>query len=283
MTTEKDLEHDHSPEAIAERLDRGPAVSYLRDWVYGGIDGAVTTFAVVAGALGADLAARYVIIMGIANLVADGFSMAAGNFSGTRAENEEFRRVRAMEERHVALHPDGEREELRQIFAAKGFAGADLDDLVRIVTKKKRHWIDVMMAEEHGLALADRSELRAALATFSAFILCGAVPLVPFMLSLPSPAMLATFATGFTFFAIGATKARWSLVPWWRSGLETFAIGMGAASMAYVLGEGLAKLIRTAQMRPADRPRSRSHTCARCCLPAVRCCCRCSSRYAAPA
>ena len=102
MEVETDLEHDHSPHAIARRLQRGPDASYLRDWVYGGIDGAVTTFAIVAGALGADLAARFVIIMGIANLVADGFSMAAANYSGTRAENDDFERIRAMEERRPA-------------------------------------------------------------------------------------------------------------------------------------------------------------------------------------
>jgi VIT1/CCC1 family predicted Fe2+/Mn2+ transporter len=243
MTGPDTLEHDHSPQEIARRLHQGPEASYLRDWVYGGIDGAVTTFAIVAGALGADLSTRYVIIMGIANLVADGFSMAAANYTGTKAENDEFDRIREMEERHVELHPDGEREEIRQIYASKGFDGDDLDDLVRIITKKRQHWIDVMMAEEHGLALGDRSAARAALATFAAFVVCGAVPLIPFVMSLSGAAIWATLATGVTFFGIGAIKARWSLTAWWRSGLETCAIGMAAAGMAYLLGEGLAKLI----------------------------------------
>jgi VIT1/CCC1 family predicted Fe2+/Mn2+ transporter len=243
MGAEAELEHEHSPQAIAARINHGPAANYLRDWVYGGIDGAVTTFAIVAGALGADLATRFVIIMGIANLVADGFSMAAANYSGTRAENDDFERIRAMEERHIALDPEGEREELRQIFASKGFEGKDLDALVGIISKRKRHWIDVMMAEEHGLALADRSAGRAAAATFMAFVLCGAIPLIPFIIFLSQPALWATLATGLTFFLIGALKARWSLTPWWRSGLETCAIGMAAAGMAFLLGEGLANLI----------------------------------------
>ena len=87
------LEHEHTPEAIAERLGRGARHNYLRDFVYGGIDGAVTTFAVVAGTIGANLATRIVLILGAANLIADGFSMAASNFLGTRAERDDYRRV----------------------------------------------------------------------------------------------------------------------------------------------------------------------------------------------
>ena len=89
------MEHGHSREAIARRLARPPSVSYLRDWVYGGIDGAVTTFAIVAGVVGADLSNRVVLILGLANVVADGFSMAASNFSGTRTELEEKAHLRA--------------------------------------------------------------------------------------------------------------------------------------------------------------------------------------------
>ena len=87
----RELEHRHDSSSIRRRFAAGPSVSYIRDWVYGGIDGAVTTFAIVAGAVGADLSPRVVIILGVANLVGDGFSMAAGNFSGTRAEQDEYR------------------------------------------------------------------------------------------------------------------------------------------------------------------------------------------------
>ena len=108
---------------IAKRLEKGPKASYLRDWVYGGIDGTVTTFAIMAGVVGADLSAGVVIILGIANLLADGFSMAAANYSGTKTEIEEYEQVRRMEERHVDLAPEGEREEIRQIFRGQGLRG----------------------------------------------------------------------------------------------------------------------------------------------------------------
>ena len=75
-------DHKHTPEAIESRLSAGPQSSYLRDWVYGGMDGTVTTFAVVSGVVGAELPTTVILILGLANLVADGFSMAAGNYSG---------------------------------------------------------------------------------------------------------------------------------------------------------------------------------------------------------
>ena len=119
------MEHEHSKQAIARRLAGAPSSSYLRDWVYGGIDGAVT-FAIVAGVIGAQLSNRVVLILGVANLVADGFSMAASNYSGTKTEHEEQAQLRAIEERHIEAVPEGEREEIRQIFRGKGFRGRDL-------------------------------------------------------------------------------------------------------------------------------------------------------------
>jgi hypothetical protein len=74
------LEHSHDEQAIRARLARGPRSNYLGDWTYGGIDGAVTTFSIVAGVVGADLPASVVLLLGFANLVADGFAMAAGNY-----------------------------------------------------------------------------------------------------------------------------------------------------------------------------------------------------------
>jgi VIT1/CCC1 family predicted Fe2+/Mn2+ transporter len=105
------LEHEHSPEAIRQRLAKGAKHNYLRDFVYGGIDGAVTTFAVVAGTMGAGFRARIVLILGGANLIADGFLMAASNFLGTRAESDDYKRLELIEKRHIEIAPGGERNE----------------------------------------------------------------------------------------------------------------------------------------------------------------------------
>jgi len=90
------LEHEHSIAAISARLTAGPRQNYLRDWIYGGIDGAVTTFAVVSGIAGAQLAPWIILVMGFANLFADGFSMAASNFLGTKSEHENWHRLEAI-------------------------------------------------------------------------------------------------------------------------------------------------------------------------------------------
>ncbi len=237
------LEHSHAPQEIADRLSSGPSVSYLRDWIYGGIDGLVTTFAIVAGAVGADMSARVVLILGIAKLFADALSMAAANYTGTKAEHEEYQKIREMEERHVAMHPEGEREEVRQIFEAKGFKGEDLDRVVNIITEEQHRWIDTMMAEEHGMPMINRLPSRAAFAVFAAFVICGAVPLLPYILGLEDAAVYALVMTGATFFAIGSIRSFWSPRPWWIAGLETFLIGMLAAGAAFLIGDLLQTIV----------------------------------------
>jgi VIT1/CCC1 family predicted Fe2+/Mn2+ transporter len=237
------LEHGHHPGEIARRLEQGPKVSYLRDWVYGGIDGTVTTFAITAGVVGADLSAGVVVVLGLANLLADGFSMAAANYSSTKTEIEEYEQVRRMEERHVDLDPEGEREEVRQIFEAKGFKGDALETAVEVITARRERWIDTMMTEEHGMPPVNRLPSRAALFTFLSFVLCGSVPLLAYLFQLSHPLPIATVMTGATFFAIGSLRSRWSATPWWRAGLETFAIGMSAAGVAFIVGYLLQGLV----------------------------------------
>jgi VIT1/CCC1 family predicted Fe2+/Mn2+ transporter len=237
------MEHEHSTQAIARRLASAPSFSYLRDWVYGGIDGAVTTFAIVAGVVGAQLSNRVVLILGIANLVADGFSMAASNYSGTKTEHEEQAHLRAIEEHHIDVVPDGEREEIRQIFRGKGFRGEDLERAVDVITADRARWVDTMLAEEYGLPKAVRSPLKAAASTFASFVLCGAVPLVPFLVGAPASFQLSIVMTALVFFLIGSTKSHWSPISWWRSGGETLAIGLGAAALAFLVGHALKNLV----------------------------------------
>lgn len=243
MTVERSIEHGHSTAEIAARLADGPKASYLRDWVYGGIDGAVTTFAIVAGVVGAELSARVVLILGAANLLADGLSMAAGNYAGTKAEIDDYERIRQMEERHIRLVPDGEREEIRQLFAAKGFEGEDLERAVEVITSSTTRWVDMMMAEEHGVPMVNRSPVLAGLATFVAFLICGLVPLLPFVTGVGASVSVSVVSTAMVFFLIGSMKSRWSTVSWWWSGSETLLIGLLAAGAAYAVGVALKSVV----------------------------------------
>ncbi len=235
-STHKGLEHEHSPEAIRTRLAKGSDQNYLRDFVYGGVDGAVTTFAVVAGTIGASLSPRIVLILGAANLFADGFSMAASNFLGTRAERDDHDRIAQIESKHIDVDPAGEREEIRQLYAAKGFDGDDLEKIVAIITAEPERWIHTMLTEEYGLPSKVRSEWMAALSTLAAFVLCGSVPMTPFIFGSNDAFSTSAILTGLVFFAIGSIKARWSTVRWWRSGFVTFIIGGIAAMLAYLAG-----------------------------------------------
>jgi VIT1/CCC1 family predicted Fe2+/Mn2+ transporter len=236
MVANLKMEHEHSARAIEERLALGPQHNYLRDWIYGGIDGSVTTFAVVSGVSGARLSSWIILVMGFANLFADGFSMAASNFLGTKAEHEDLERLEAVENRHIDLAPEGEREEVRQIFQQKGFAGEDLRRIVQLITSERKRWVRTMLTEEYGLPYAVRSPWIAALSTFSAFLVCGIIPLLPYLFHFPHAFTLSLTMTGAVFFAIGSAKSRWSTASWLRSGLVTLLVGAMAAGLAYAAG-----------------------------------------------
>jgi VIT1/CCC1 family predicted Fe2+/Mn2+ transporter len=236
------LEHDHTPDGVSVRLGQQPSASYLHDFIYGAVDGAVTTFAVVAGSTGGNLDETVVIILGGANLIADGFSMAVSNFLGSRAERQRQERARRQEELHIRLVPEGEREEIRQIFAAKGFEGRDLERVVEVITSDPELWAETMMREELGFASTARSEFRAALATFVAFLAIGFLPLAVYVYDLAAPGdvsgpfVWSAVMTGIAFFVVGALKSRFVDQTWWRSALETLLVGGLAATLAYFAG-----------------------------------------------
>ncbi|MCX8955329.1 VIT1/CCC1 transporter family protein [Ruegeria sp. NA] len=229
-------DHGHSPQEIADRINAPPGRGVLRDVVYGGIDGSVTTFAIVAGVAGAGLSPFVIVALGLANVLADGFSMAAGNYSGTKAELDNIRRIRAIEERHIALYPDGEREEVREILSQKGLSGEILNEATAAITSSHEHWVNLMIEGEYGLGSVDPHPMKAALATFFAFLVAGMIPLLPFLASVENAFEMSVWMTMGVFFAIGAFKSRWSLAPWWRSGIETLLIGGLAALIAYLVG-----------------------------------------------
>ena len=238
------MEHEHSPDAIRKRLERGPGHNYLRDWIYGGIDGAVTTLAVVTGVAGAQLSKWIILALGFANLFADGFSMAASNYLGTKAELDDWRRLEGIENRHIEVAPEGEREEVRQIFARKGFEGNDLERIVELVTADRERWVQTMLTDEYGLPHEVRSPWMAAICTFTAFLVCGLVPVLPFVLGIEHSLPVSAILTGIVFVAIGSIKSKWSTSSWWSSGLATLFVGAIAALLAYFAGVIVKRLVQ---------------------------------------
>lgn len=228
--------HGHSPAEIRARLNGKRSAGHLRDAIYGAIDGSVTTFAIVAGVAGAGLSPFVIVALGLANVLADGFSMAAGNYSGTKAELDNALRLRQVEEEHLRLYPEGERAELTEILRAKGLSGDTLEAATEEISRDRERWIAMMMEAEYGVSEVEPHPLHAALVTFVAFLAAGMIPLLPFIFGLPSAFALSALLTFGVFFTIGAVKSRWSLASWWASGGETLLIGGVAAGIAYFVG-----------------------------------------------
>jgi len=233
----------HTREAIAERIGSQKQQSYVGDFVLGAVDGTVTTFAIVAGAAGAGLPAGVAIVLGFANVAADGFSMAVSNYLKAKADRQTVEQFRTMEEMHIDEVPDAEREEIRQIFAAKGFEGELLEEVVKVITADRQRWVDTMLTDEWGLQIETPSPVLAALATFVAFIAAGLVPLAPLLLTsfLAGQQVFAASAvlTAATFFAIGVAGGHVAGRPRIWAGFETLLVGGGAASLAYIVGAWL--------------------------------------------
>jgi VIT1/CCC1 family predicted Fe2+/Mn2+ transporter len=239
----------HRPGAIAARLAEPARPSYLRDMVYGAIDGTVTTYAVVAGVAGGGFDAPVVLVLGTANLVADGFSMAVANYLGIHSEERRRRRIRREEERHIELVPAGEREEVRQLLARDGLAGEVLDAAADAVTSDRRRWVEVMMAREHGFAAVRPDPLRAAVATFLAFAVVGLLPLLAFVVDafpgvdVASPFAWSTALAALAFIGVGAAEGVVVDEPSARSAARTLAVGGSAAALAYAVGVVLGQLV----------------------------------------
>ena len=242
------LENEHTREAIRARVTGATRHSYLGDFVLGGVDGTVTTFAVVAGVAGAGLqnvggasiSAAVALVLGLANLIADGFSMAVSNYLSAKSDRQIVDRVRRLEEQHIDEIPEGERQEIREIFSAKGFDDPLLDQIVQVITRNRRQWVDTMLTDEWGLQLETPSPLKSALATFAAFLMAGFVPLVPYCVPTDvHPASLFQYSialTAVSFVTIGVAKGFVVGRSKFLSALETLAVGGIAASLAYAVG-----------------------------------------------
>lgn len=230
---------DHRPTAVRARLAVPVRASTLPDAVLGGIDGCVTTFAVVSGAFGAGFSPQVALVLGFANLLADGFSMAVSNYEAGQAQLAQIASAERTERQHIALVPDGEREEIRQLFRDKGFEGELLEQVVETLCRDPDVWVTTMLREEHGLSAVGLSPLRAAFATFAAFLAAGAVPLLPY--ALPGLGVTAQFLSslglaGVIFLGIGMLKSMVYGQPAWHSGLRTLMMGGAAAGLAFVTG-----------------------------------------------
>ena len=229
--------------------DQKTTYNWLPDFVYGGIDGAVTTFAVVAGVVGASLSTTIILILGFANLFADGFSMAVGKYLSDKSQHELYNKIKEIEYRHLEEKTEHETEEVRDILKTYGFKGKDLTKATKIITSNPKAWVDLMMRNEFNLMHENISPTKGALATFTSFIVIGFIPLFVYtfspilQLSEKTSFITTSFATLSALFLVGMIKSKFSTKNWFVSGLETAVIGGIAASIAYFIGYSLQTLI----------------------------------------
>jgi len=215
---------------------------YLKSAIYGGMDGIITTFAVVAGVAGASLNAGVVLILGFANLIADGLSMAIGDYVSTKSEREYHAAEREREAWEVKNYPEGEKKELVEIYTGKGVSVKDAKVIVNALSKNEKAWVDVMMVEELGIVESEESPLKNALVTFVSFGVFGLIPLLAYVLALgigvfqSATFLVACILTGITLFTLGALKVRVTGKNWARSGIEVLLIGGITAAAAYGVG-----------------------------------------------
>jgi VIT1/CCC1 family predicted Fe2+/Mn2+ transporter len=220
----------------------------LGEIVYGGIDGIVTTFAIVAGAAGADLSAKVILILGFANLVADGFSMGVGAYLSARSEQDLYRKQRTK----VMNEIEGERTDtdlVHKIYRRRGFKGDLLEKVVEVISKDKRHFVDVVMAEEHEMLPEKRSPFKIGAATYAAFIVVGFVPLLAYTfdyaldLNWDHLFGITTVLAGLAFIGVGMLKSHMTESSRTRAISETLALGVLAAGFAYYIGDFLERVI----------------------------------------
>lgn len=238
MVSAIQAEHKHSPFA-----------EYFKEIIYGGIDGIVTTFAVVAGFSGAALATdatmqlsfTVVLLFGLANLFADAASMGLGNFLSVRSEKDLYNAARIKEASELETRPEDEKTETIAIMVSKGFTAEQAATLASIYATNKEYWTDFMM--QHELELSDprgENEVFTGLATFFSFMVFGAIPLLPFMFDTSASASaafgLSVVGTFLALVTLGILKWRVIGARLSASLFEVVAVGATAAALAYIVG-----------------------------------------------
>lgn len=222
-----------------EKLRQITKGEYVADFVYGANDGIITTFAIVTGAVGASLPTSVVIILGLANLLADGFSMGASSFLSTLSERNFHRSIKQEQAEDIDERPEIAREEVRSILREWSVPRDILNPLVSVFTRDRRKWISFIMRNEFNITDEDtKHPFRHGLATFVAFVIAGFLPLIPYIFGLKgNQFIISIIATGAALFFTGAAQSLLTNKKWWlRSGVQMLIVGGVAAAVSFSIG-----------------------------------------------
>lgn len=219
---------------------------FIKNIVFGGLDGIITTFAVVSGATGGGLGVDVILILGFSNIFADALSMGVGDALSSKAEHEYIRAERRREAWEFTNFPEGEVKEMVDLYMSKGMEREDAELVIKTMAKYEDFFVDVMMLEELELVVPadDENPWVDGAVTFSAFVVFGLVPLLSYAifqaanldLQTQDLFIIACVLTVISLFVLGAIKSKFSTKPWWRGGLEIMTMGSFTAATAYFIG-----------------------------------------------
>lgn len=238
--SEKDYRHH-----LDSEHKKTPFSTYLKEIVYGGTDGIITTFAVVAGFSGAQINGGYlpllsVLLFGLANLFADGVSMGLGNFLSIRSDKDLYKTEKEKEHHEITNNEPMEGKETEHILKAKGFSDADASQITKLYMKNPDYWTEFMMREELNMANPeDHNPLYTGVATFISFVIFGSIPLIPYVFRQNGATALFNLSILFTIVALvtlGYLRFRVTKESLIRSIGEVVILGSSAASIAYFVG-----------------------------------------------
>jgi VIT1/CCC1 family predicted Fe2+/Mn2+ transporter len=212
--------------------------NWLRDVILGGQDGLVNILGIILGVIAGGGSDTVLIVAGFAAAITESISMAAVGYTSSTSERDYYVAERAREAAEIAATPDAERQEVRAIYAAKGFQGKLLDDVVAQITSNHDTWLATMMDDElHLQPVASGAILRTAVVIGIATLIGHLIPLLPFLVLPRTPALIAAIGlSGIALFAVGAYTAVTLVGDWRKSGLKFLAIGLGAAAIGFVIG-----------------------------------------------
>jgi len=224
--------------AGAERWHTTATGGALRAAVFGINDGLLSNFSLVMGFAGAEAQPEYIILAGIAGLLAGSFSMAAGEYVSVRAQREVFEQQIAIEKEELEVSPREEEEELALIYQAKGIPEHEASRLAKRIIQNPKTAIDTLAREELGLDPTGLgSPWSAAISSFIAFVLGAFVPVMPYLLTSGTKAWIASASLSFcALFTVGAVLSIFTSRGPLRSGARMLGIGLLVSAITYSVG-----------------------------------------------
>lgn len=212
--------------------------NWLRDVILGGQDGLVNILGIILGVIAGGGSDTVLLAAGFAAAITESISMGAVGYTSAMSERDYYRAEMAREAKEIATMPQAERQEIREIYAAKGFSGQLLEGVVDTITADHDTWLATMMDEElHLQPKQTRDIIRTAVVITIATLIGHLIPLLPFVVLTRTPALfLAIVLSGMALFGVGVYSALTLVGNWWTSGLKMLTIGLGAAALGFLVG-----------------------------------------------